>query len=139
MRCLLESFVFSGGLKSWGRVGGVIHREGAESDAASFVRSVYESTNNEGHELHAWLDQCLPEPAWKRKRQPVLVGLELKVFAALVHLCGYEDLLYRYHDSLVDFHLAHHHSLDDEPPTPAELPAVPGSVQGAVAHRGGGA
>ena len=129
MRCLLESFVFSGGLKSWGRVGGVIHREGAESDAASFVRSVYESTNNEGHELHAWLDQCLPEPAWKRKRQPVLVGLELKVFAALVHLCGYEDLLYRYHDSLVDFHLAHHHSLDDEPPTPAELPAVPAAFK----------
>ena len=59
MRCLLESFVFSGGLKSWGRVGGVIHREGAESDAASFVRSVYESTNNEGHELHAWLDELM--------------------------------------------------------------------------------
>lgn len=91
MRCLLESFVFSGGLKLWGCVGGVTPSENTES--RSFIQSVYNNELSEYDALHHWMDSHFPEPLWKRKKQPIHANLELKYFAVLVYLCRYDDLL----------------------------------------------
>ena len=91
MRCLLESFVFSGGLKLWGCVGAVTPSENTES--RSFIQSVYNNELSEYDALHHWMDSHFPEPLWKRKKQPIHANLELKYFAVLVYLCRYDDLL----------------------------------------------
>lgn len=50
------------------------------------------------------MDSHFPEPAWKRKRQPINVNLELKFFCALVHLFKYDDLLIEAYRSLSEGH-----------------------------------
>ena len=90
IRCLLESFIFSGGLKLWAWLCCVTCRE---SKGSRFIQSVYENECSEYDLLHHWLDSHFPEPLWKRKKQPIQPALELKFFALLVYLCRYEDLL----------------------------------------------
>lgn len=92
MCCLLESFIFSGGLKMLGEVGAVIHST-TSSSSRSFIQSVYENELSEYDALHHWMDSHFPEPMWKRKKQPIQPNLELKFFAVLVYLCRYDDLL----------------------------------------------
>ena len=41
-----------------------------------FIRQVYENTENKFGVLWQRLDQTKPEPAWKRKKQPINVGFE---------------------------------------------------------------
>ena len=89
------------------------------------MSSLYENAAGDSNELHAWIDQCIPEPAWKRKRQPVMVGFELKVFSALIRLCGYEEELFKYYTMITNYHSMHHHSLDEEAVASSSLPPVP--------------
>ena len=89
------------------------------------MSSLYENAAGDSNELHAWIDQCIPEPAWKRKRQPVMVGFELKVFSALIRLCGYEEELFKYYTLITNYHSMHHHSLDEEAVASSSLPPVP--------------
>ena len=51
----------------------------------SFILEVFDNTANRFDALHAYLDALQPEPAWKRKHQPVVVNLELKVLAVYVY------------------------------------------------------
>ena len=60
---------------------------------AKFLDSIYENELSEFDSIHFWMDSHFPEPAWKRKRQPVNINLELKFFCALVHLFRYDSLL----------------------------------------------
>ena len=121
VRCLLESFIFSGGLFEYD-----IHwlfyknsiivyhfitslilihsfvltiRESSSSSSfvsnpvRNFLQAVYENDLDEYAIIHTWLDLHHPEPAWRRKRSPINVFFELKYFTSLVYLCGRGQLL----------------------------------------------
>ena len=95
VRFLLESYLFSGGLNESGP-----HFDSSSAENASlpmstrrFLCGVFDNEMAEYEILHQWLDQWKPEPAWRRKRQPILVNFELKLFIALVSLCGYGDMV----------------------------------------------
>ena len=85
-RCLLESYLFSGGLAD------VI----SSVPSQCFVHSLFDRPDDYAA-LHAWLDTRFPEPAWRRKRQPVDESLELRYLAVLTHLCRRDTLLLRCH------------------------------------------
>lgn len=70
------------------------------SRSTQFVQSVYENEFNDYLLIHHWLDTQFPEPAWRRKRQPIDERLELKLFAVMAYLCNYDDLLLRYYEKL---------------------------------------
>lgn len=88
-RCLLESYLFSGGLAD------VI----SSVPSQCFVHSLFDRPDDYAA-LHAWLDTRFPEPAWRRKRQPVDESLELRYLAVLTHLCRRDTLLLRCHEQL---------------------------------------
>ena len=52
--------------------------------------------------VHHWFDSHFPEPAWKRKRQPIHISLELKCFVVLVHLCNLSSSFYNAYHKLVE-------------------------------------
>ena len=54
-----------------------------------------------------------------------MVGFELKVFSALIRLCGYEEELFKYYTLITNYHSMHHHSLDEEAVASSSLPPVP--------------
>lgn len=74
---LAESFLCSGGLRS-----------GAQLAGGSLLQDVYENKANRFDALHAFLDAQIPEPAWKRRVQPVSEALELRLFAVFVYHQG---------------------------------------------------
>lgn len=88
-RCLLESYLFSGGLAD------VV----SSAPSQCFVHSLFDRPDDYAA-LHAWLDTRFPEPAWRRKRQPVDESLELRYLAVLTHLCRRDTLLLRCHEQL---------------------------------------
>ena len=73
LKYIAESYLCSGGL-----VPPAERRD-------SFILEVFDNTANRFDVLHAYLDALQPEPAWKRKHQPVVVNLELKVLAVYVY------------------------------------------------------
>ena len=92
IRCLLESYVFSGGLAE---------KNTHQSRPIQFIHAVKENALSEYESIHRWMDSHYPEPAWRRKRQPIHVSVEMKVFAVLVYLCGQEELLLQSYEKLV--------------------------------------
>lgn len=73
LRHLAESYLCSGGLMS------------PADRTNSFVLDVFDNAENRFDELHAFFDGLFPEPAWRRKHQPVVVNLELKILAVYVY------------------------------------------------------
>lgn len=71
------------------------------SRATQFVRSIYESELDDYYLLHKWLDSQFPEPAWRRKRQPIDERLELKIFTVMAYMCNYDDLLLQYYEKIL--------------------------------------
>ena len=72
----------------------LVSRESQEPNSIiSFLHGVFENEMSEYSLIHEWIDMHHPEPAWKRKRNPVNVCFELKCFVVLVYLCGYGQLL----------------------------------------------
>ena len=73
VRCLLESYVFSGGLRLYLCHFHLKHRESQEPDSMlSFLQGVFENEMSEYSLIHEWIDRKHPEPAWKRKRNPIV-------------------------------------------------------------------
>ena len=88
---LAESYICSGGLMN------VVDR-----GKDSFIKQVYDNRGNQFDILHAFFDQRYPEPAWKRKHQPVSVNLELRIFAVFVYMNGKENELMTLYDDIMD-------------------------------------
>ena len=86
-----------------------------QESKSSFIRAVYENELSEYDSLHHWMDSHFPEPAWKRKRQPINVHLELKFFCVLVYLYKYDHLLQMVYDSMIE---------GDVHPVPEELSTI---------------
>lgn len=90
VRCLLESYIFSGGLRSFPLLARLTCRDELPANSNDdFLRKVFENDLNEYGVIHTWLDKSHPEPAWKRKRTPINAMIELKYFTVLVYLCGF--------------------------------------------------
>lgn len=106
-RCLLESYLFSGGLAD---------DTSPASPSQQFVHSVFDHPS-EYDCLHAWLDARFPEPAWRRKRQPIDKSLELRYLAALAFHCRQDAQLFGCYEKLVAPHDAGH----EMHPVPAPL------------------
>ena len=70
-----------------------IREEKKKDPSYSFIYAVYENELAEYELIHSWMDSAFPEPAWKRKRQPIYTQLELKFFAVLIYLLNYSDQL----------------------------------------------
>ena len=90
LQYLAESYLCSGGLMN------VVDRE-----KDSFIKQVYENCENQFDALHAFMDSRYPEPAWKRKHQPVIVNLELRIFAVYVYMNRKEKELLAICDALM--------------------------------------
>lgn len=95
VRFLLESYLFSGGLNESESPSdaSIAANSSLPMSTRRFLCGVFDNEVAEYEILHQWLDQWKPEPAWRRKRQPILVNFELKLFITLVSLCGYGDLV----------------------------------------------
>ena len=94
VRCLLESYIFSGGLRSLLSLTYLTCRDDLPSNPNDdFLRKVFENDLNEYGVIHTWLDKSHPEPAWKRKRTPINSMIELKYFTVLTYLCGFGSQL----------------------------------------------
>ena len=70
----------------------------------SFVLEMFDNAENRYDTLHAYLDTLQPEPAWKRKHQPVVVNLELKVLAVYVYHLRLEDELEGVFNAVLEGH-----------------------------------
>ena len=82
------------------------------SRATQFVRSIYESEFDDYYLIHKWMDSQFPEPAWRRKRQPVDERLELKIFTVMAYMCNYDDLLLQYYEKILGMYRERRSSLN---------------------------
>lgn len=96
---IAESYLFSGGLMRCGPPRALTSSE-ASRERGSFVRDVYENAENRFTALHAYLDEKFPEPAWRRKHQPISVNLELRWLAVFAKMRRQSEELQRLAESV---------------------------------------
>ena len=63
----------------------------ADRTRGSFIQDVYENIENRYTVLHTFLDEKFPEPAWRRKHQPISVNLELRWLAVFAKMRRQSD------------------------------------------------
>ena len=100
LQYIAESYLFSGGLMRWRRESGLTSSE-ADRERGSFIQDVYENIENRYTVLHTYLDEKFPEPAWRRKHQPISVNLELRLLAVFAKMRRQSDDLRLLMDDLM--------------------------------------